>query len=306
VKFWKKETKEQPVNLAEFLNTWTDDKPKVMWVEATAASKSIDDIQLELEYKGRKESVWATAIWGTVTNVEHDKNTPAQIFAAYPEIDTDPKHTNVRLAVTTAGGTGLVPPAAFIHNGILMEFTVSPADFSKHKEAVIVSFDISRRMHWDDKSYNAAGDLIEDPQATCLLQFPSMHPDATNDDNNNTDESTLLDKNAHMYSFDAPGVGVDPVVAGKVVHREKLFAKFEEFLRINMSNRAVTRPSGGENDEQTCIDYPTVDGSRASDRFLWSVHHTLLNDGTKMVRSTGDDEESEENFIRPGHWDAGG
>jgi hypothetical protein len=44
-----------------------------------------------------------------------------------------------------------------------------------------------------------------------------------------------------------------------------------------------------------------VAGSRASENYDWSAKHTLESDGVKLVRSTGNDAESDANYVREGH-----
>ena len=88
--------------------------------------------------------VRATGIWSEVTAVEHDKMTPAQLQAAYPDL-ADP----VLTAVQEFGGTGLQTTTGvagtknWLANGILFQFTVVPPNIGNEEG---IYFDITRRQ----------------------------------------------------------------------------------------------------------------------------------------------------------------
>jgi len=206
-KLWKDALKTDglsPQQLDEFLNSWPDNTDKKrLWVEATAPSNGLRDIGATLMYKGIDDTVKATAIWATVTAVEHDRMTPAQLFAKYPVLD-QPGNINIKASIQLYGGTGLIPPGEFIQNGILLEFIVSPPGIKDYQDQIYF-FDASRRMQWSNAEFDASGNQTFD----CRILFPSEHPDMTNDDGSpvgtTDDETRLIDSTRKFYVYDAPG-----------------------------------------------------------------------------------------------------
>lgn len=68
VKLWKFPTKKEEFELTDNKATIaTDQLPITLWVEARDVSAALRDIELELEYKGAKDNVRATAIWAEKT-----------------------------------------------------------------------------------------------------------------------------------------------------------------------------------------------------------------------------------------------
>jgi hypothetical protein len=213
--------------------------------------------------------------------------TAAEVLAAYDDIDTHGYHAKVK---TMNIGTGLIAPATTISNGILIQFELSPPGLDGFIDNP-VNIDITRRKNWAVKSFDAAGNVMY----TCTLPFPEKHPDAANDDGSADDESIRPDDESHMYSYDAPGASVTPEPG---MAKDTLVAEFEEFVRINIKRGGADRPNGSADDLSTCTPNSTLDGSRASDKYEWSLKHTLKEEDGKMVRTTGNENETDENNVR--------
>ena len=312
VRFWSDETKETEVNIDTFINTWANDTPKVAWVEALVPSDKVADIKLTLKYDGSKDAVRATAVWGAISEVNHDKLSPADLKVLHPEIWEGFAHRGTRDVIEDAGGTGLIPVAykSWVSNGILMQFRVFPPGIEKYR--YMVEWDVTQRVSGDIKSFTADGTLIDEPKLKATFDFPDMHPDAANDDGNPNSgaESSYPDEKQRLYHYDAPGVkanisGNNILIPINTLNRAN---KFETFLRINIGLEGIndnfinppTRPSGGYTDVSDWSQHPLVSGSRASEKYLWSVAHTLVRDAGKLKRTTGDADETADNNVKPG------
>jgi hypothetical protein len=310
VKFWEQKTKETEIaDINAYINTFGNESEKNLWVEATDVSSKVKDIRLELKYKGVVMNVLATAVWAYPTASEHGTKTDVQILDQYRDIRDNSIHSGVKSLIEENKGTGLLPPAVMIGNGILMQFTVYPigVDFYEgaDRDRDILRFDISQRLDRALKSYDADGNLIMDPEYTCRVPFPDLHPDATNDDSEQGGaESKILDDKSHMYLYDAPRVKNSLVGPGtSTIGRVTYAANFETFARVDIKETGPERPRGGYINRMDCTQDPMVVGSRVSDTYLWSVKHTLVPNeaGTKLKRTTGDVNETDENFVKDGH-----
>ncbi|MFN0021357.1 MAG: Calx-beta domain-containing protein [Pirellulaceae bacterium] len=306
VSFWTESTKQTAVDMDSYLNTWVNDElSKTVWVEATAPSATIRDIRLELRYPGAvPDSVRATAVWATKTAVEHNKLSAAAIFEAYPSLkDTSPASPNSSIStlISKINATGLQLPEGMVQNGILFQFTMTPRGINKYRG--LVNFDISRRA---DVSYTTTDSLglTMDPagnkEFTFHFWFPTSHPDAANDDGSWQDESSFADSKDQMYSFDAPGLPNRIQYPGylEVISSRTYLGRFDEFVRATIDTFPGDHANYGEMNAFLGTQEEAVDGSRASDFVPWSVVHTLTSDGTKLVRTTGDDQETVDNYVR--------
>ena len=299
VRFYDNNTAVIPIDINTAINDWTgDDLEKTFWVEAMTPSTKLRDIVLELQYPGAiPDKVSATAVWATKTAVEHEKKTAAQVLADYPHL-VGP-HTQVKNMMTGNGGVGLQTPGAQIVNGILIEYTMTPAGIYRYNNEV--NFDVTRRMDVDYATKDAAGNIIDpanDQSYTHHFPFPDTHPDAANDDPQwVSDESHDVDEKDRMYVFDPPGYSDKITFAGvpEIGHRT-FVGHFEEFIRVNIGT-TLFRPEGGSVDAVMGTQSPVVEGSRASAKFEWKATHTLESNGTKLIRTTGNDTESAANNI---------
>lgn len=69
-------------------------------------------------------------------------------------------------------------------------------------------------------------------------------------------------------------------------------SNFLNFVRVRFDG---VQPAGGSGEK------PKVDGSRGSPKFEWHVRHTLVRGRDWWVRTTGDENESEENDVGDKH-----
>jgi len=273
VKLWEKATKETAVTLSggavEFDTT---DLPKTLWVEATAISGAIRDIELELDYKGSKDKVKATGVGAEQTGFI---NTGTDLFA-----DTD--GTAIQESITSAGipfGATAVSPITA--NGMLMEFKVKPDGVGSEPGIV---FDIVRQK--ENKAW-----LIDGKTVTEVIQKePSVFPDTfptkdeePNDDTVPTDEDNDP-KNNHIYSEDFVGFRSDIAFADRAVSR----FNFNEFVRVLVNGGAFANQNGA------------IEGSRCSSKIPWRSRMDVVEDKKtgRWERNTGVEGENE---IELGH-----
>lgn len=88
----------------------------------------------------------------------------------------------------------------------------------------------------------------------------------------------------HMYSSDAPGRGTDQSGPLKAW-----------VMRINLYTWVRVRFDGNRPSDEK------VDGSRTSPRFEWHARHWLVDKFGWFERTTGDNPETDENDVAPGH-----
>jgi hypothetical protein len=270
VKIWQQSKKVTQVTLTggavEFN---TSDLDKTLWVEARSKSGALRDIALELEYKGCKDAVKATGVWGDTTQSIHNTG---DTYTIWTDITTPPKD---RLDYF-GGAIGLRPiDAKGVRNVIAVQFTVYPSGIGNETG---VKFDLTRRKHRGSWYQDGANPVQAD-----IVTWPTQNEEANDDPIPEIDESSSPTATDHMYVEDVPGLGSDVRFADWFIYR----GNFQEYLRVRFDN---VKPSGN-----------TLEGSRCSPNYQWHGRHKLVPDGTKWKRSTGDDPESDENDIAPGH-----
>ena len=258
--------------------------PLTVWAEAYSPSQSVGDIHITMSYLGVSDEVHATAVWASVVNetrFEHSTRTASSLWAdpTWGELDVN---DGPRKQTEFNGGTGLRPidDTYGVCNGMLMQFTVQPADIVQTQ---IVSFDITRRVedtiqyYWD-----------HEPNGWESKTLPKKLDQANDDDPEEADETLSPNTNAHMYVADAPGT---PWVASGYRDEMVWHLNAWEYMRVTI---AKPRPAGN-----------TLSGSRASDKYLWHCSHHLVASGPTppriWSRTTGDDEVYGQNDVGPGH-----
>ena len=105
-----------------------------------------------------------------------------------------------------------------------------------------------------------------------------------NDDTGDTDEMPP-NSAGRMYVSDSPGF--DAYNVQPIVDAISAQSNFKEFVRVSFSRNTVFRNG--------------LQGSRASDLYLWSSRSLIVRSGNGWVRSTGDAQETADNLIGPGH-----
>lgn len=289
VKLWEKSTKETEIELAggkvEFD---TSDLDKTIWVEASALSGSLRDIELELEYKGLKDKVKATGLWVAKTRTFSTRaaaganNTvPANLDRVFLSDDitmnavaVDGSHygvgpferrtVNQVLVDTLTGGR------------ILFEFEIKPHGV----EDLGVIFDLTRQLEARDKEIVSGSGTLAVATGLPDLDFPEDETPKKDNETPNDDGTTSDEDNAHknhfIYTFDSPGSSVSAGNMAFLIKRDH----FREWVRIRLSG-AFANING------------TVEGSRASDKEDWHLLNYLkrgadgkwTNDGTATANS---------------------
>jgi hypothetical protein len=100
-----------------------------------------------------------------------------------------------------------------------------------------------------------------------------------------------LDWADYIYSFDGPGVGLNTPQPGDMASQ---YLSAREWVRV----RFVSQINGLE---PAVFDGERVLGSRASNEFEWHARSTItVNSNGQVVRTTGDEHESNQNDVAPG------
>ena len=260
VKFWEhKEKKNQPIALNAngevFFTIPAGGMNKTIWVEATAASGAVRDIEIWEGYQPAQgalqdgtDKVKATAIW-----VDQGANGIITAGNAVPGNldDATAKGTFQNAHDSKFGIFNASPGKAQFSYSIGFEFKVKPAGIGNEPG---IKFDVSRQREtaaWvkDNQGWfgNPAG------------AFPTT-PDEPNDDNHAADEDNSP-TNDHIYSLDNPMVPFLPAPAERTVKR----GNFREFVRVRLDGQAFQNQNG------------TVEGSRCSNFQDWRMRGDISN-----------------------------
>jgi hypothetical protein len=179
------------------------------------------------------------------------------------------------------GGVGLRPliSTCVLRNAVAFQFTVYPAGIALEGD---VEFDVTREIdgqRWEQLS--PGGAFTTKPGTVFFYEQQNEWP---RDDRNDGDESEVATQSNHFYSMDSPGIGVGLTSYGEIWRYN-----FREWVRVRFDG---TRPSGNQ-----------VSGSRCSAKNEWCVVHTLENVNGIWRRTTGDQQETDDNQIREGRID---
>lgn len=276
---WEQETKEVEVTLPKKYSI--TELPKRLWVEATAPSAALRDIELKLVCQewGVEDVVNATGVWATVTAVSHDRVTAADLLADPEWADMTGRPSGL---INKFDGTGLTPITGDgARNVIAIKFTITPPGvYDENRPA----FDGSRRKEGKTWTRNGNSPCVLDDDGTS--EFPDRCDEA-NDDRNSTDKSLAPNDQDEYFDVDIPGAGELKAHHDLLIRR----LNFMEFLRMKCNG---TRPRGKHS------------GSRCSPFYDWHMRQRLLKgpDGN-WIRSGGDDPETADNDVGPGHIDLG-
>lgn len=263
-------------------------EPRPIWLEATGYSATVRSIEIKVEYNGVSESVKATAVWAMLTAVAYQNKSTPELYKEEQEVEKDGKKIMIKTwsdmpkplkdNTDTIGGTGLIPLASFgIKNHIILQFTVLPFGIGEEPG---VKFDITRQR--EGKDWGKNGNLVIESKPVSLIK--DQRVETPNDDGTDEEESEKPDAWGRMYCVDFPGEAGQLATHDVVVWRYN----FREFVRVRFDNIR-----------------PTLNvevGSRCSDYYDWHVRHNLIKGKNGIwTRSTGDEKQSDQNDIGPGH-----
>lgn len=262
--------------------SWTPGTPLVYWIEAVEPSSAKRDISITLTYRGRSDTVKATAVWATLSQSFHDTASAQSILSSIAGSDASGHDvgSNVVAILEKDGGAGLRPfdanrvPA--VPNTIMMQWKVVPAGLATEP----VNIDVARRADGWLHQFSAdnAFDLVA--KSTSALKA-----DEANDDPDQEDETAWNPSSKdHVYSIDEPGASLVPRPEDEAF---KMFVNFSEYIRVGFGD---VKPQGN-----------TDTGSRASDFWAWYVSHTLIRNGQVWERSPDNSETEGINDVAPGH-----
>jgi hypothetical protein len=258
VKFWEDKEKKTAIPLtngAVFFDIPAGGLNKDLWVEATAASATVRDIEIWEGYQDAQgnlqdglDKVKATAIW-----LEPGANGIITAGNAVPGNldDATAKQTFQTLHDSKFGIFNASPGKSQFSYSIGFEFKVKPAGIGNEPG---IKFDVSRQREtaaWikDNQGWfgNPAG------------AFPTT-PDEPNDDNHTADEDNSP-TNDHIYSLDNPSVPFLAAPTERIVKR----GNFREFVRVRLDGQAFQNQNG------------TVEGSRCSNFQDWRMRGDISN-----------------------------
>ncbi|MCA1964235.1 MAG: hypothetical protein LDL31_09855 [Prosthecobacter sp.] len=249
VKFWEhkeKKTEIPQTGGAVFFDIPAGGMDKTIWVEATAASGAVRDIEIWEGYQPPQgalqdgtDKVKATAVWAKKTALVHQQG--QQIPADFDAQISQPWKANPALLLpgpffTQAGPRG----------GMIMEFTLEPTGIDKE---AAVKFDIARKVESRTFTWTQNGGQWQ----STLIDSKTFTPgDTANDDGTPNDED-VDPKNLHIYDTDVPGANVQNM---QPLPTELLqdMANFYEWVRVKFDGQ---RPDNN------------APGSRSSDQETW-------------------------------------
>jgi len=300
IKLWEKSTKEKEITVdknkeVEFK---TDDLPKTLWIEARSPSAKPRDIELELEYKGTKDKVLATAVWVAKSRVFAKRqakdgfpdNPVPGPGKDLPELTKATVLDNILEDKAVDGsryGHGFFDAMGKVdrrYGGrILWEFKTQPEGL----ESLGVEFDVTRQIQYRLFAIVNGKTIAKEPfsQKTFpWLQTPAKDNEEPNDDGNDDDEQNQPSKGL-LYSFDAPSgsatAGVDAF--------QMLRFTFVEWVRIKVNGEAFKNIQD------------KVEGSRASVNYAWhTVVYLKRGPGKRMVEDKDATSASEPVLTGPG------
>lgn len=245
IKFWETKEKVTPIVLdaegAVFFDIPAGGLGKTLWIEATAASSAVRDIEIWQGYQDAQgnlldglDKVKATAIWvdpGANGIITTGNQVPQDLDDGTAFLTFQALHDS-KFGIFNAS-----PGKAQFSYSIGFEFKVKPAGIGKEPD---IKFDVSRQREdflWILDT-NGWFDALAPPFPNRPTVFPTV-PDEPTDDGNNDDEDNTP-KNDHIYSIDNPRNQFYPVPAIRVVKR----ANFREFIRVRFDGKAFKNLNG--------------------------------------------------------------
>ncbi|MBC8356672.1 MAG: hypothetical protein H8E66_32250 [Planctomycetes bacterium] len=298
VRIWKEKVRTHRIDDFESFSFGASEAQREYWVELVNPSVEIGDYNFSYAYMegGMTDYANATAVWSTRTDSMHDLSTAAEVFAHFPDLETETKHNGVKVGVNKWDGAG-VKGSSFVNlvsglwqlfpNVIVSQFTVSPPRIGEYSH--IVTFDLARRVESVGWITVPGAAPVKDPPSK-LKVFPK-NPEEANDDGSEGDESTGPDDKGHMYVHDGPAPifkspeYADTLPVGTIRFR---VSNYEDYIRVGIG----TDPSGNG-----------VSGSQASDKFLWHTYHEIdikLAFGFRVLARSTVGEVAGQNEVAPG------
>jgi hypothetical protein len=275
------------------------------WVEATAASANLRDINLVYEYLAPGAANWralynvrATAVWVTQTGVWKDRvANPAAGAGALADLTDAGLQGLINNTRIAADGTryGMGPHSKNLAGAdtrtggrIVLEFTVTPANV----ETLGVRFDITRQGRMNAYKIDNDGKGKLDAIAAFTRQFPWLAPaggqdnELPNDDKSDGDEQNTP-TNRHIYVWDAPGATLNADGPGWAYAILRFW--FKEWVRMRLDRAPFRNQRAHPNFAANLAADATeaVEGSRVSDRIDWHYVNYLVRDANgKFVNDT--------------------
>jgi hypothetical protein len=253
VKFWEhKEKKNQPIALdangAVLFDIPAGGMNKTIWVEATAASGAVRDIEIWEGYHPTQgalqdgtDKVKATAVWAECTAYNNEATD-----TLWADVQ-DPMKTSFNTNIQKFGKNFTNPMGGMFYV-IGFKFKVQPKDVGNEPN---VLFDVTRQAHarfWNILSFERVRkELSKDFPAT------SGKPDEANDDGGISVDESNVPTHDNIFSFDSPG----PWGLGAAVRQVVCRMNCREYARVSFDG---TRPSGD-----------TDEGSRCSPKKNWHM-----------------------------------
>jgi hypothetical protein len=290
VKFWEeKEKKNKPIALdgngAVLFDIPTGGMNKTIWVEATAASGAVRDIEIWEGYQPAQgalqdgtDKVKATAVWVT------HKETKSQAS------DTMWSTASQELKSLATDYELLPFGPSFDHTEkagqqtIGLKFEVMPHDIWAERSKAPIRFDVTRQINFQYWVHQANG-YVKDGAET---PWPSI--DTSNDDKENFEEDNDPENN-FLFSLDTPSLPFNNTYPDVVAQQN-----FREFVRVWFKTDELK----GNNSN----------GSRCSDKYEWRSFYQWIH--TPSTRRPGEKAYKPKpgappssNTIGPGHGTVG-
>jgi hypothetical protein len=292
VKLWTQPYKGTEVNISSPLTIPVADLPKTYYIEATAVSTELRDIEFKISFNGKEDRVKATAVWVVKTNHWSDNSaTPAvsdlsnlgginkiAITTNEAENGTLYGHGDFRKSAIADGSWQDNSNNDKKFGGrILMEWQVFPPDAEQ-----VASFDVTRQRKtrtwlidytkWEFTASPKNMNFPFEPDTEPADASEGDDVEEPNDDGNSLEDRDP--KNGYLYSWDAPAILKKyPVEEFKAFHVSK--NSFKEFVRARAKNSGFN------------IVDDTLQGSRASNKFDWHcVYYARRDEGYEMSIDT--------------------
>ncbi len=248
---------------------------KIVWVEATAPSTAVRDIEIVLGYKPANaaevnglDHVHATGVWAQLAPNGMKTNGvgyPAGWINKAPNVDSEFDQFKTTFTDLLSGQFGIFdaqPNHNWISHSIGFQFQVLPQGIS----AEPVTFDITRQresMAWEFG--DGAWTRIENDTALPASEIP-------NDDNNTKDEYNAP-QNDFIYSIDNVKIPVSVLKPSSIRFIQR--ANFREFVSIRFDGRVFQNNNS------------SAEGSRCSSHVLWQVRDDISKSGQDWVHTPG-------------------
>jgi len=242
IKLWEQMDKQTEVALTDgsvFFDIQSGGVDKLLWIEATAVSGSVRDIEIWESYidplgnlTDGIEKVRATAVWAEIVSYKNQSDDVVWEGAS------DDIVTFFDENIFSFGNLFYCPTAIAVHYGIGFEFKVLPDDV---KGEPGVRFDVTRQH--EGVLWSIAGNAVTTRETA---SYPDI--DEANDDGFQEDEDNDPAGNGRLYSVDSPGLTWD---AARQYQEIVMKFNFNEFVRVWFKDAT---PEGNNSDGSRCSD----------------------------------------------------